>query len=96
MIRYADDAVMVFSSLQDAKRVMAVLPKRFGKYGLALHPEKTKLVTFTRPEGRGGDSDPVAVAESFDLLGFTHSIETTASQLPMGVLLACALPCMIC
>ncbi len=67
VIRYADDAVLVFSSEQDAKRVMEVLPKRFGKYGLSLHPEKTKLVDFMRP-GNRGSSGP----GSFDLLGFTH------------------------
>ena len=49
LIRYADDAMMVFSEEADAKRVMEVLPKRFGKYGLGLHPEKTRLVPFRRP-----------------------------------------------
>jgi RNA-directed DNA polymerase len=72
MIRYADDAVMVFSSLQDAERVLAVLPKRFGKYGLALHPEKTKLVRFMRPTSRRGGAIPTAVPDSLDFLGFTH------------------------
>ncbi len=73
LIRYADDAVMVFSLEQDARRVMEVLPKRFGKYGLELHPEKTRMVPFRRPRGgdnkggggRGGNG-------TFDLLGFTH------------------------
>ena len=68
LIRYADDFVMVFSSQRDAQRVMEVLPKRFGKYGLTLHPEKTRLVDFRKPqahESKGG-------AGSFDLLGFTH------------------------
>src|SRR4051794_37619865 len=46
LIPYADDAVLVFESEGDARRVMGVLPKRFGKYGLALHPEKTRLVPF--------------------------------------------------
>ena len=70
LIRYADDAVLAFSSEADARRVMAVLPKRFGKYGLKLHPEKTRLVKFVRPHG---DDTPKDVdAESFDLLGFTH------------------------
>ena len=41
LIRYADDFVIVFSSETDARRVLTVLPKRFGKYGLTLHPEKT-------------------------------------------------------
>jgi RNA-directed DNA polymerase len=66
LIRYADDAVLVFASERDAKRVMEVLPKRFGKFGLSLHPEKTKLVDFKRPNGRAEGPD------SFDLLGFTH------------------------
>src|SRR5262245_53219524 len=46
LIRYADDAVLVFEEESDARRVLDVLPKRFGKYGLALHPEKTRLVPF--------------------------------------------------
>src|SRR5208282_4523654 len=46
LVRYADDAVLLFANEQDARKVMAVLPKRFGKYGLTLHPEKTRLVEF--------------------------------------------------
>ncbi len=70
LIRYADDAVLVFSSETDARKVMDVLPKRFGKYGLKLHPEKTRLVQFIQPRWRSapGEREP----ESFDLLGFTH------------------------
>ena len=49
LTRYADDAVMVFESEEDARRVMNVLPKRFERYGRALHPEKTRLVPFKRP-----------------------------------------------
>jgi RNA-directed DNA polymerase len=66
LIRYADDAVMVFAREADARRVMNVLPKRFAKYGLTLHPEKTKLIDFRRPTGNGDGPD------SFDVLGFTH------------------------
>jgi RNA-directed DNA polymerase len=62
----ATHPVLVFASERDARRVMEVLPKRFGKFGLSLHPEKTKLVDFRRPNNRGGG--PVR----FDLLGFTH------------------------
>ena len=51
LIRYADDFVMGSPSEEDARRVMAVLPKRFGKYGLTIHPEKTRLVPFERPSG---------------------------------------------
>ncbi|MGA9750675.1 MAG: reverse transcriptase domain-containing protein, partial [Acidobacteriota bacterium] len=66
LIRYADDAVLVFASERDARRVMEVLPKRFGRFGLTLHPEKTKLVDFKRPNNRREGPG------SFDLLGFTH------------------------
>jgi group II intron reverse transcriptase/maturase len=52
LIRYADDLVMGFSCDEDARRVMAVLPKRFEKYGLTLHPEKTRSVPFERPPDR--------------------------------------------
>lgn len=74
LIRYADDAVLLFASEKDARRVLAVLPKRFEKYGLTLHPDKTRLVEFRRPDrrpppsGGGGSERP----GTFDLLGFTH------------------------
>jgi len=74
LIRYADDFVIVFSRRDDARRVMDVLPKRFGKYGLTLHPEKTRLVRFRRPPKGGSRRDGIASLdgpESFDFLGFT-------------------------
>lgn len=64
MVRYADDVAIAFSEEVDARRVLEVLPKRLEKYGLTLHPEKTKLLDFRRPP----NGDP----ETFDLLGFTH------------------------
>jgi RNA-directed DNA polymerase len=73
LIRYADDATLLFAVESDARRVLAVLPQRFAKYGLTLHPEKTRLLDCRRPdrlpppEG-GGRTRP----ETFDLLGFTH------------------------
>ncbi len=73
LVRYADDAVLLFEVEEDARRVMAVLPKRFGKYGLTLHPDKTRLVDFRRP---ALTPPPGGVARArpgtFDLLGFTH------------------------
>jgi RNA-directed DNA polymerase len=65
LVRYADDFVMGFSSEEEARRVMAVLPKRFEKFGLTIHPEKTRLLFFGSPNDghRPG---------SFDFLGFTH------------------------
>jgi RNA-directed DNA polymerase len=70
MVRYADDAVLVFAREDDARRVMEVLPKRFAKYGLQLHSEKTRLVRFVRPPlvKRDDDDD----AGTFSFLGFTH------------------------
>jgi hypothetical protein len=59
---------MVFETKEDAERVAAVLPKRFEKYGLRLHPEKTRLVSFRKPEPPGSGDGP----GSFNLLGFTH------------------------
>jgi RNA-directed DNA polymerase len=70
-VRYADDAVLVFSSEVDARKVLEVLPKRFGKYGLTLHPEKTRLIRFERPGGTPPEGGP-GERRSFDLLGFTH------------------------
>jgi len=69
LVRYADDFVIVFARKDDAERVLDVLPKRFGKYGLTLHPDKTRLVPFHRPDRDDGDDDGPG---SFDLLGFTH------------------------
>lgn len=73
MIRYADDFVIVFSSESDARRVMAVLPQRFGKYGLTVHPDKTRLIPFQKPSRSPGvSSGPAKGPGAFDLLGFTH------------------------
>jgi group II intron reverse transcriptase/maturase len=66
LVRYADDAVLVFANKHDAERVHAVLPKRFAKYGLALHPDKTRLIPYGRP---GVCADKPG---TFDFLGFTH------------------------
>lgn len=69
LIRFADDAVLGFECEDDARRVMDVLPKRLGRYGLTLHPEKTRLLRFTRPRGRRPDPPRPG---TFDFLGFTH------------------------
>ncbi len=66
-VRYADDFVIMFERQDDAERVMAVLPKRMAKYGLALHPEKTRLFAFAPPSG----DDEGTGSETFDFLGFT-------------------------
>jgi group II intron reverse transcriptase/maturase len=67
LVRFADDMAMGFEREDDARRVLEALPKRFEKYGLKLHPEKTRLIRFTPPgDGNGGQGG------TFDLLGFTH------------------------
>jgi len=64
--RYADDLVLVFANRTDAQRTWRVLEQRLERFGLRLHPDKTRLVRFTRP---GGDRQR---PQTFDLLGFTH------------------------
>ena len=71
LVRFADDAVMAFATLDDAKRVLAVLAKRLGRFGLTLHPDKTRLVDF-RPQQTQGTRHPQTDGTSFDFLGLTH------------------------
>jgi len=74
LIRYADDLVIGFTKETDARRVLEVLPQRLSKYGLAIHPDKTKLIPFAQPapratgNGAGGATPP----GTFTFLGFTH------------------------
>jgi len=74
LIRYADDMVMVFTCERDAQRVMAVLPKRLARFGLSLHPQKTRLLDFRRPPSKSSPTGRNSRLRSgtFDLLGFTH------------------------
>jgi len=83
LIRYADDLVMGFACEQDAQRVWKVLPERFGKFGLTVHPDKTRLLPFQRPTPRATRKGQPPPSESpprngggrpgsFDFLGFTH------------------------
>jgi RNA-directed DNA polymerase len=74
LTRYADDFAMGFAREEDARRVLAVLPKRFARYGLTIHPDKTRLVPFERPH-RASPRPHEQRREppgTFDLLGFTH------------------------
>ncbi|MGD9714967.1 MAG: group II intron reverse transcriptase/maturase [Thermomicrobiales bacterium] len=71
LVRYADDFVIGFSDKQDALRVLEVVPKRFERFGLTIHPAKTKLVAF-RPPPRDGNGTQADRPGTFDLLGFTH------------------------
>jgi hypothetical protein len=77
LIRYADDFVVCFQHKDDATRFQDVLTERLAKFGLSLHPEKTRLIEFGRfaAENRRkrGDKKP----ETFDFLGFKHICSTT-------------------
>jgi RNA-directed DNA polymerase len=71
-IRFADDFILCFQYREDAEKVLDVLRKRFAKYGLTLHPDKTRLMEFgqealTKSEAPGGKKPA-----TFDFLGFTH------------------------
>jgi RNA-directed DNA polymerase len=70
-IRFADDAVLCFQYKEDAEKVMEVLPKRFAKYGLTLHPEKTRLVEFGRYAEANAKRRGKKPA-TFDILGITY------------------------
>jgi len=70
-IRFADDAVLCFQYKEDAEKVMEVLPKRFAKYGLTIHPEKTRLMEFGR-YAEGNAKRQGKKPATFDFLGLTH------------------------
>lgn len=70
-IRFADDAILCFQHKEDAEKVWRVLPKRFEKYGLTLHPEKTRLIEFGR-YAAGNAKKQGTKPETFAFLGFTH------------------------
>jgi RNA-directed DNA polymerase len=74
LIRYADDFVIGFTREEDARRVSKVLPQRFQKYGLAIHPEKTRLIPFQQPPAQvtGKEAEAGTPPGTFTLLGFTH------------------------
>lgn len=81
MFRFADDFVVLFTSKQDAEQFLAILPKRFGMYGLTLHPEKTRLVAFRKPDRSDvGDDGP----GTFNFLGFTHYWGVSRRPAPKG------------
>jgi group II intron reverse transcriptase/maturase len=74
LIRYADDFVIGVARGDDARRIMEVLPQRMSKYGLTVHPEKTRLVRFRPPESGDSATEGRGRPEprTFDFLGFTH------------------------
>ena len=74
LIRYADDFVIGVAREDDARRIMEVLPKRMSKYGLTVHPEKTRLIRFQPddPDDSVAEDRNSTGPQTFDFLGFTH------------------------
>src|SRR5215831_16564442 len=70
-VRFADDAILCFQHKEDAEKVLRVLPKRFEKYGLTLHPEKTRLIEFGRYADKNARKQGKKPA-TFNFLGFVH------------------------
>ena len=69
LIRFADDFIIGCELEEDARRIKDVLPKRFGRFGLTIHPKKTKLVWFRKPRSKDDSGNGNG---TFDFLGFTH------------------------
>jgi RNA-directed DNA polymerase len=77
IVRYADDAVLGFEHREEAERFLEQLRERLRKFGLELHPEKTRLMEFgryaTERRKKRGEGKP----ETFNFLGFTHICGTS-------------------
>ena len=77
IVRYADDAVLGFQHEDEAKRFLEQLRERVGKFGLELHPEKTRLIEFGRYAAERRKKRGEGKPETFNFLGFTHICETS-------------------
>ena len=72
IVRYADDFVVGFQHKQDAERFLHDLKERLGRFGLELHPDKTRLIEFGRFAIKDRRQRGLGKPETFDFLGFTH------------------------
>ena len=77
VVRYADDFVMGFQHQSEAERFLHDLQERFAKFGLELHPEKTRLIEFGRFAADNRQQRGLGKPETFNFLGFTHYCGTT-------------------
>ena len=77
MVRYADDFVVGFQDRGDAERFLRELRRRFERFGLQLHPDKTRLIEFGRYAAERRAERGLGKPETFDFLGFTHYCGTT-------------------
>ena len=80
MVRYADDIVFGFTERINAERCLASLRERFAKFGLTLHPEKTRLIEFGRFASERRRERGDGESETFDFLGFTHRCGITKTK----------------
>ena len=71
-VRFADDFILCFQYREDGEKVLDVLKKRFQKYGLTLHPDKTRLMEFGRKALAKSEKPGGPKPATFDFLGFTH------------------------
>jgi group II intron reverse transcriptase/maturase len=72
IVRWADDFIVGFEHQADAQRFLAELRERFAKFGLELHPDKTRLIEFGRFAATNRQARGLGKPETFDFLGFTH------------------------
>jgi RNA-directed DNA polymerase len=72
IVRYADDAVLGFQHREDAQRFLEQLQERVRKFGLELHPDKTRLIEFGRYAAERRKKRGEGKPETFNFLGFTH------------------------
>jgi RNA-directed DNA polymerase len=72
IVRFADDVVMGFQEERDARAMRAALAERLARFGLELHPDKTRLLRFGRYAWDRCEREGLRKPETFDFLGFTH------------------------
>ena len=77
IVRWADDFIVGFEHQQDAEQFLTELKERFQKFGLELHPEKTRLLEFGRYAAANRRQRGLGKPETFDFLGFTHACGKT-------------------
>jgi len=77
VVRWADDFVLGFQHRHEAERFLTELRERFARFGLGLHPEKTRLIEFGRFAEQNRRERGVGKPQTFNFLGFTHSCAKT-------------------
>jgi len=80
VVRYADDFIVGFQHRHEAERFLAALRRRFAKFGLELHPDKTRLIEFGPFAAANRRKRGLGKPETFDFLGFTHICTTKRSN----------------